>query len=113
MFPGTSPAQARDSGVLRTHISPQRLQRAVKRAIHSAGITKEGSCHTCRHSFATHLIEDGYNMRQVQELLGHVDLNTTMIYTHVSARRKRNTRSPLDEPIFNNPDKNLVRDAFY
>jgi site-specific recombinase XerD len=72
------------------------LQRAVKRAIERAGITKAGSCHTFRHSFATHLLEDGYDIRTVQELLGHADVRTTMIYTHVLNRGGKGVRSPLD-----------------
>jgi site-specific recombinase XerD len=72
------------------------LQKAVKDAIRQAGITKRGSCHTLRHSFATHLLEDGYDIRTVQELLGHKDVSTTMIYTHVLQRGGKGVRSPLD-----------------
>ena len=72
------------------------LQKAVKHAIRQAGLNKRGSCHTLRHCFATHLLEDGYDIRTVQELLGHKDVRTTMIYTHVLQRGGRGVRSPLD-----------------
>jgi integron integrase len=82
--------------VRRHHVYEQSLQRAVRQAICQAGITKHGGCHTFRHSFATHLLEDGYDIRTVQELLGHKDVKTTMIYTHVLNRGGRGVRSPLD-----------------
>lgn len=80
----------------RHHFSEQSVQRAVRQAVKQAGITKAGSCHTFRHSFATHLLEDGYDIRTVQELLGHRDVRTTMVYTHVLNRGGRGVRSPLD-----------------
>ena len=75
---------------------PTTLQRHIKKAAHQANISKRITVHTLRHSFATHLIEDGYDIRTVQELLGHSSLRTTMIYTHVAMKNMLGVKSPLD-----------------
>jgi site-specific recombinase XerD len=80
----------------RHHVQDQTVQRAIRTAARAAGIDKPVSPHTLRHSFATHLLEGGYDIRTVQELLGHADVRTTMIYTHVLNRGGRGVVSPID-----------------
>ncbi len=80
----------------RHHSDESILQKAFKQAVDKAGVTKRASCHTLRHSFATHLIEAGHDIRTVQELLGHTDVRTTMIYTHVLNRGGHGVKSPID-----------------
>jgi len=97
IFPSRKPAIDPRSGKLKQHYRHESfLQKEVKNAIRKSQIIKNASCHTFRHSFATHLLEDGYDIRTVQELLGHKDVRSTMIYTHVLNRNKFNVRSPLD-----------------
>jgi len=82
--------------VRRFHLYPTTLQKAFRQAVRVAGIVKPASVHTLRHSFATHLIEKGYDIRTIQELLGHTEVSTTMIYTHVATKNKLGVMSPFD-----------------
>lgn len=97
VFPSNRISQdPRSEIICRHHLHESGLQKAIKQAVKMAGVAKRVSCHTFRHSFATHLLQDGYDIRTVQELLGHKDVKTTMIYTHVLNRGGRGVRSPLD-----------------
>lgn len=97
LFPSKSLAvDPRNLIVRRHHVHPASMQKAFKVALGKAGIAKQASVHTLRHSFATHLLEKGYDIRTIQELLGHQNLQTTMIYTHVAKKNILGVKSPLD-----------------
>jgi integrase len=98
LFPSNAlSVDPRSGKVRRHHIHHATLQKAFKKAALKAEIPKQASIHTLRHSFATHLLENGYDIRTIQELLGHRNLQTTMVYTHVAERNVLGVRSPLDK----------------
>jgi len=104
VFPAAREYVDRRTGLpCRHHLHPTVLQRAFREAVEKVGLTKPATSHSLRHAFATHMLEAGYDIRTVQELLGHRDLNTTMIYTHVTTVGSKGVRSPLDQEVLRPP----------
>lgn len=106
VFPQDALSRDPRSGIVRRHhMYDQTFQRAFKRAVQSTGIAKAATPHTLRHSFATSLLQSGYDIRTVQQLLGHADVKTTMIYTHVLNVGGMGVRSPMDAlPVLSQPE---------
>ena len=98
LFPSSTTRQKSPGApVMRWHCSPSTVQKALRRAVKLTQLNKRVTCHTLRHSFATHLLESGYDIRTIQELMGHKDIRTTMIYTHVLRQGTKTVTSPLDQ----------------
>ena len=112
VFPASNlSVDPRSGRVARHHISDSAIQEVIKKAIRKAGIPKHASVHTLRHSFATHLLMNGVNIREVQELLGHKNVETTMIYTHVLRDMSKAPKSPLDILLEGSPKSAEFGDA--